>query len=851
MIRSIEEGRKEDGNRSIADKIINRLHDLEKTVQNNHGRWAWELLQNAKDSVADTDRKVSVQIILDHNKVEFLHNGNHFTEKDIRGLINQISSKEIEENEINTRTGRFGTGFLTTHLLSKGVSIKGIVETIGGKLFKFGFPLDRDGKTTAALIPKIENAWAEFHNSTKNYEIDEYYEDELNTSFTYALETDEQKKIAQIGIQEFSILIPYVLSFIPQIYSVEITDNVNNEKIVFQNDEQIIGGFKKIKKTQNGKSTIVRLLFATNENVSIAVQVIKKGDHFKILNINDIPKLFCDFPLIGTENFYFPIVVNSFFFNPQTERDGIWLKGNSDPEVLENKNLLEQALVLYKEIISDLKNRQFVDLFNIAKTKLPSTDEKYFDVDWYTEYIQKPLRSFLLTEPIVELQNGDKGKLNELWFPLKSYSKDIQENLWGYTYDLFPISVCKKDDLYAWIEIIWKDINKITFSDLAEEIAKFKTISKLSEYFENDENLSFEWLNKVGSFMIEDETNHTLFEKNAITPNKNGDFTIKSELHIDNIKDINLIEILQFLGDDWNDILLHSKIRFGKYHKKEKYVIATRISERLKTISNKNQNFIKAISILSEWFDNNPEEGQEFFSDTYRKRAELFMNTIDDKDSLYKVMRSKTDLAHLSKVADAIAENPRLFENIEQAEEFYSLLKRYNVNDIQQLRDFLNKQSGMGQVDQVPLLPVTEEILTSMGITNINEWNEAMRDTDLKALFAHQSVPTTDMFLLSQAHINTARKKVIDHLENLDDYDLNELDIDTAPTILAGIVKNDIEVVVVFRPAYSGEVIIYYSAEKDALDYANAELWVDDGTEVRQITLGHILKKNNIKKFPI
>ncbi len=48
MIRqSIEEGRKEDGNCSIVDKIIKRLHDFEKTVENNKGRWVWELLQNA------------------------------------------------------------------------------------------------------------------------------------------------------------------------------------------------------------------------------------------------------------------------------------------------------------------------------------------------------------------------------------------------------------------------------------------------------------------------------------------------------------------------------------------------------------------------------------------------------------------------------------------------------------------------------------------------------------------------------------------------------------------------------------------------------------------------------------
>ncbi|MDZ4845191.1 MAG: hypothetical protein SH857_06535 [Chitinophagales bacterium] len=71
MIQSIETGRKEDGNRSIADKIIKRLHDIEMTVENNHGRWAWELLQNAKDSVADNDRKVSVEIELSKDSVVF------------------------------------------------------------------------------------------------------------------------------------------------------------------------------------------------------------------------------------------------------------------------------------------------------------------------------------------------------------------------------------------------------------------------------------------------------------------------------------------------------------------------------------------------------------------------------------------------------------------------------------------------------------------------------------------------------------------------------------------------------------------------------------------------------------
>lgn len=135
MIQSLEDGRKEDGNRSIADKILGRLRELKQTVKNNYGRWAWELLQNAKDSVADfDDRKVSVEIELSERYVEFRHNGGYFTQKDIRGLINQISSKEVDEDEEpppeeHKKTGKFGTGFITSHLLSRVVQVGGGIKS--------------------------------------------------------------------------------------------------------------------------------------------------------------------------------------------------------------------------------------------------------------------------------------------------------------------------------------------------------------------------------------------------------------------------------------------------------------------------------------------------------------------------------------------------------------------------------------------------------------------------------------------------------------------------------------------------------------------------------------------------
>lgn len=101
MIQSIEEGRKEDGNRSIADKINKRLHDLDKTVENNKGRWAWELLQNAKDSIADyPDIKISIQIEHNNDSIVFRHNGIHFTEKDIGGISIKYPLKKLKKEKL-------------------------------------------------------------------------------------------------------------------------------------------------------------------------------------------------------------------------------------------------------------------------------------------------------------------------------------------------------------------------------------------------------------------------------------------------------------------------------------------------------------------------------------------------------------------------------------------------------------------------------------------------------------------------------------------------------------------------------------------------------------------------------
>jgi len=854
MIQSIKDGRKEDGIRSIADKIIKRLHDLDKMIESNQGRWAWELLQNAKDSIAeDNNRKVSIQIELNENSVEFRHNGAHFTEQDIRGLINQISSKEVEEGQQTKKVGRFGTGFLTTHLLSRAIQVKGIVEAENGDFYGFNFLLDRQATKIDSLKSRIQRSWDDFDNSVENNQIDSNYNrDEFNTSFLYRLETEAQKEIAQIGVEEFLELAPFVLTFIPKISRVEIIDKTTQNITIFENNQELQDNLiMSISKAINGEETDILILYAFDDKVAIATEVEKAEKGYSVKGIKHIPKLFCDFPLIGTENFHFPVVVNSFFFNPQTERDGIWLKGDDDLEVQENRKLLENAVVLYKDLVSRIAEKNYFNLYNLAETKIPSTSEKYFDEGWYKEFIQNPLREFIYNANIIEIEDeySEKKAIKDLWFPRKSLTRVIKETIWQFIFDLYPNVVCSRKNLHNWCNLSWDSWQTLDYQVLSNTLQKLNNIQKLSQTLKKSEDDTFDWLNSLFKFILEDESNLYLFEKSQIIPNKNGIFKSKTDLYIDEIRDNELIDVLELLGEDWNDILQHDSIKSGTHNIKKQKDIAINITEKLKTIYNNDDDKITAINLLSEWFENNPKSGKDLFSELYNKRAELFMNTIKDKDSLYKVMRNCTDLSKLVEVTKAMEDNPKMIENIQKGEEITKLLQEFNVNDISELKEILIS-SRNNPVNDSKIL-ITQETLLSFGVISIEELEEALKDKGVADQFFHISTPTQEMFFYVQELIKRSKNNIIKYLKTLPDYDCSEYE-ELATTVIGGIKKEGLLINVVIRPSDNGEVIFHYSSEKDTLDIPNTELWIDNGIDQpRCLTLGKILKKTGINRIPV
>lgn len=852
MIQSLEKVRKEAGNRSIADKIVKRLHDLEKAVESNLGRWAWELLQNAKDSIADDKgRNLSVQIELDHNSVYFRHNGGYFTEKDITGLISQVSSKEVEEGEQTSRTGRFGTGFLTTHLLSREVDIEGVIKAEDNKFYRFKFLLDRRGTTTNQLMPRIDKSWDDFGKSMMVLENPN--ENHLNTSFCYHLKTDEQREIAEIGESQFLMLIPFVLAFIPKIEKVEVINKKKGTGTYFLSKEKLNElPVLNISKVESGKEFDIFILIHSNERVSIAAELESSERGFLVKNMSKVPKLFCNFPLIGTEEFYFPMLINSFFFNPQTERDGIWLKGDNDNEVRENRNILQDAVELYKELILVIARENLFDLYNLAENRIPTPEIRNLDRDWYESYIQKTLRQFIIDAKLVETQmpENNKSSIRELYFPSKSIKKRSErQRFWQFISDLSPKSVCKEEHLHLWCDLSWNEWSLIGYEELVGKVAAHGSIVELCKNLDKSELETLQWLNSFNKFILENPENFYLSNKWPTIPNKNGILKERDSLFIDKIEDNELLEILRLLGKDWKEVLLHDLVDFGEYHTKEKKNIAVEITEELK-IHNKTDDPSrkKAITLLLEWFENKPELGSNLLPEIYGERAELFMNTIEDKDSLYQIMRSGEDLSKLVEFIKTVKDYSNVVEDMKRVGELDAILLEFSADNISELRDILISANESTKNKKVK---ITKDVLLGLGVASVRELNNVLKSKEIADSFVHTSEPSAEMFEYVQALIKRSKENVRKHLESLREYDCSDWE-ELATTVIGGVEKGGQSIEIVIRPSDSGEVIIYYSSEKDTLDNPSAELWIDNGIHNPQrLSLGKILKNTGINRIPV
>ncbi len=121
------------------------IHDVERLYtfpEDKKTRWIWELLQNAKD-VANAEG-ITISINLTQDRLEFAHNGKPFETKHLLAILYKTSTKSL--NGEGGTTGKYGTGFVTTHILNKKLTIDGLHTNATGKR-RFSLQIDRSAAT--------------------------------------------------------------------------------------------------------------------------------------------------------------------------------------------------------------------------------------------------------------------------------------------------------------------------------------------------------------------------------------------------------------------------------------------------------------------------------------------------------------------------------------------------------------------------------------------------------------------------------------------------------------------------------------------------------------------------------
>ena len=95
----------------------------------------------------------------------------------------------------------------------------------------------------------------------------------------------------------------------------------------------------------------ITLLTSGTQETSVVVPLKSDSNGMECLSIDKIPRLFLGFPLVGTEAFSFPAVINSFNFTASENRDGVPL-GQSDNEAnLTNQSVIEEAYALLVKML--------------------------------------------------------------------------------------------------------------------------------------------------------------------------------------------------------------------------------------------------------------------------------------------------------------------------------------------------------------------------------------------------------------------------------------------------------------------------------------------------------------------
>jgi len=688
---------------SPAKRVMEHLKPILSKSQDLRQRWIWELLQNASDLGDNVKAKLEITA----DRLKFSHNGKPFTLVEAYNLIMPDSTKD-DESTHKSVIGQFGTGFISTHILSKVIQIEGIIED-DEQLYSFSFHLDRSERNHKDfLIQSIKDAEAEYRENLKG--LKELPVDEFQTSFSYHINNTysslKGEEIVDKGIESFKELIPYVLTFRPQLAEIEIIDRTNvttewtYKREVVESDIEDLFIIKTVchKNGIHIEDRLIGNIIEDETQIAFPIEEIEESK-FKLLPFSEeCPKLFCAFPMIGTKAFNFPVVVNSEKFVPNRERDGIELTDFDE----ENRDRLVDARIAFKRLLEIIEENEWIESYNICRFTNPDINDT-ITRKWFIKEIFNPIKDEVYKTKLIEIDsslqlNEQRISLSSAYVPYADRrTKDkekIVQKIYDFAFKVMAEKIPCKEHLLNWYDVLDFEIfesEKFGVEKLCEIISPKGNLSEFAEENNLTEDETVKYFTDLVEFLIELEEVEILGKYNLLLNQSNTFKKIKG-LKLDGVEHKGLIDgydeklkdiYYSLSNTECRDILLHKEFerinhiidKDDKYDFKE---LAKDTDEELRNFEGNfhDETFLLILKDLFYWYTTcglSDETLMNLFPYFSINKSQLYLNTKTPQELEYAFdieISGKSEI--LAKLANSslseneleiIATNPELVSN--------------------------------------------------------------------------------------------------------------------------------------------------------------------------------------------
>ncbi|WP_165153985.1 sacsin N-terminal ATP-binding-like domain-containing protein [Parabacteroides sp. ZJ-118] len=632
--------------RSIpAQRLIEKLSLLKNRKENAKKRWFWELLQNA----SDYNDVVSVRLIVTKDQVEFQHDGAAFSINDALNLILPDSNKRYDEIHTDN-IGRFGTGFVSTHILSSIIHVKGLCRD--DELYRFELELDRSSfEDKGRLIEASQEAKSLFKQSLHPTTPQTGFQ----TSFTYKLHeplpTLEPLSGDDIDLDYLYDLLPYTLCFMPKVKSVSIEDRREADAVVYTISRK--AEYESSLVFEVTHHDIAKELHFAYFCHNQASSVFRYEDNRIVPLPPRISKMFCGLPLIGTEDIGLPILVNSLRFEPTTEREGIELEPGSNEQ---NRTIMDDSVELYGKVLDYVEKHKLYNAHVLADIRRKYNGTQASKTQFYTRYIIK-YKQLILTHAVVPNCTGDFINFSQVKLPFRDSKADVE--LYHNARFIAAKELPVESDYQKWFDSTDFTLfteQKYTYRNLATSIESVKNIYS----FNQEPHEVLKWLTQCCSYLK--ECDQHLFASMKLLPNQQGEFKTCMELSVDDnlpseLKNI-YNELHESKGEKIESHLLDKQFDslgiVNQTYSIEKIAncIDTELSEQYTRNKGNTAAINRPLNALYTWVSNyTPKENLPvWFRWYYPKRATLIV------DMLTETQREQTLIIAQSGKMEALAE---------------------------------------------------------------------------------------------------------------------------------------------------------------------------------------------------